>query len=345
MQRWTILSLVVAAAVLLPAALPAQDLDVINPVSGAPARGTVKRVSPTIVTIDTANGERDIEVNNIRRVSFATDPPELKRARDAVAAGQFEDAKADLSKVNLAAVSQDIVKADVAYYLAYANAKLALAGNGDKEAAHTALLDCAKKQDHHFYEAAELLGDLAMARGKFSEAQSYYAALANATWPDYKLKASILQAKSLVAQRKYAEAQAMYDTVINSPLNTPEANREKQFAELGRAVCMAETGNAPQAAQSVNKIIQNNDPKDSALFGRAYNALGACYEKQGDPKQALIAYLHTDLMFYGEPEVHAEALYHLSKLWAEAYKNSDRALQARNLLKNRYSGTSWARLD
>jgi hypothetical protein len=79
------------------------------------------------------------------------------------------------------------------------------------------------------------------------------------------------------------------------------------------------------------------------LFGRAYNALGRSHLLAKRDKDARLAYLHVDLLFYGNPEVHAEALYHLSKLWDGANR-AERAVTARNLLTTRYAGSPWAKL-
>jgi len=72
--------------------------------------------------------------------------------------------------------------------------------------------------------------------------------------------------------------------------------------------------------------------------------LGNCYLKTGKNKDALQAFLHTDILFYADSESHAEALYHLSKLWATEEK-PDRATAARTTLRERYSGSVWATLD
>ncbi|MEQ8787473.1 MAG: hypothetical protein RIC55_14310 [Pirellulaceae bacterium] len=349
MHRRLAFLFVLAAAAAAPQSLFAQQdfADTVYPLTGVPSKGTVTAMTRSSVTLDMGGTPREFPVNTIRRVQFATDPAELRRARDAVATGRFEDVKEDLSKVDMSAITQAVVKSDIEYYRALADAKLALAGTVDREAAHTALFDFLKGngQNFHFFEAVEVLGDLAIARGKFAEAETYYGLMSQADWPDYKLRASILQAKAMIPQKKFAEAQKMYQSVIDDPISTPEVNREKQLAQVGKAVCLAETGDVQQAEKILSDIVRNNDPKDVVLFGRTYNALGAVHRKQGEAKKALLDYLHTDRLFYSEPDTHAEALYHLSKLWADAANNSDRALQARNLLKARYAGTLWSQLQ
>ena len=66
-------------------------------------------------------------------------------------------------------------------------------------------------------------------------------------------------------------------------------------------------------------IVENDSERPRALFARAYNALGhALSHAAGQTEAALDAYLHTDLLFYRDAENHAEALYHLAKLWADS---------------------------
>ena len=65
----------------------------------------------------------------------------------------------------------------------------------------------------------------------------------------------------------------------------------------------------------IEQMIQDTDPEQKELQARAYNALGNCYEQAGRTKDALLAFLHVDVLYGTVPDAHAEALSHLIPLW------------------------------
>ena len=338
------LSFVLSLGGIWSAVVQAQSLDLVVPLAGPQLSGTVSAVTPTQITVEVRGQQRTVAVNELRRVTFGDDPQELKRARDNAYSGNFEGALNELKTLDAAAITRDFVKQDFEFYLAYSAGKVALAGGGDKVAAANRMLAfvSANKQTFHFYEAAELLGDLAVAQENYPLAVRYYGSLAKSSFPEYQLKGGVLEGRALVAEGKFAEAITKFDAVIAGAIDTPAATHQKRFAEVGTALCLAETGQVSPAQEMLQKLIQENDASDSELFGRAYNALGRCYLKADKKKDALLAYLHTDILFYANPEAHAEALYYLSNLWNEANK-ADRAVASRNLLTQRYAGSSWAK--
>jgi tetratricopeptide (TPR) repeat protein len=345
MNRSSLSSVLALSLVFLTSSvLRAQTLDLVVPVAGPQLSGTVVAATPTQITVEVRGQQRMVAVNEIRRVTFGDDPQELKRARDNAYSGNFEGALNELKTLNPASITRDFVKQDFAFYLAYSKGKVALAGGGDKAAAANELLAfvTANKQTYHLYAAAELLGDLAVAQENYAQAVRYYGSLAKSPFPEYQLKGGVLEGRALVAEGKFAEAIAKFDAVVAGSIDTPAATQQKRLAEVGKALCLAETGQVPTAIQMLQKIIQENDAADGELFGRAYNALGRCYLKTDKKKDALLAYLHTDILFYANPDAHAEALYYLSSLWNEANK-ADRAIASRNLLTQRYAGSSWAK--
>jgi len=340
---------IITAALLICCATPAQGLaqavDTVYLSTGAPKSGTVKAMSEKHVVLNQNGIDIPFEVNIITRVSFADDPQELRRGRDAAVAGRYEEALTSLKAVDKNSIERTTVKQDVDFYRAMCQAKLALQGTGDKAAAMTALgqFISTAKSNYHFYAASELYGDVAVSDGKFNLARSAYAAVAKAPWGDYKMRATILSAKVLLADNKYAEALANNQKDANATLNTPEPNRQKLFGRVGAALCQAHTGKPAEGIKTINDIIAKNDQQDMELFGKAYNSLGACYMTQKKEKEAALAYLHTDILFYSDAEVHAEALYHLYQLW-EKMQKADRSVRARKLLLQRYPGTRWASL-
>jgi len=199
-------------------------------------------------------------------------------------------------------------------------------------------------ESYHFYDAAEMLGDLAMTSGKWADAAKYYGPISAAPWADYQMRANNAIGRALSGEKQFDQALTKFEAVLASEDSSAEATRQKQMATVGKAVCLAETSKADAGVTLVQDLINKNDPQDTVLFARAYNALGKCYLKQNKVKEAVLAFLHTDVLFYSDADAHAEALYHLSKLWTDVNK-SDRAVAARSTLRERYAGSIWATAD
>ena len=330
----------------LACSLPAFAEDAVFGAKGVPIRGDIVATSPTEITIERAGAKQNIPVNEIRKVTLTEEPNELEKAREFIRSGNFNGAVDELKKVKPDPQMRPIVKQDVDYYMAFASAKLALEGNGDKKAAGALLKSFIDNNggSFHYFEACETFGDLAVSVGGFEAGAKYYALLANAPWPDYKMKSYIYEGRALQATEKYAEALQKYEAVIGSAVNTPEAQAQKQVATVGKAVCLAHTDKGNEGLELLDEIIQKNDPNtDKALFARVYNAQAACHLKAGRNKDALLAYLHTHLLYPNDSETHAEALYNLVKLWTDAGK-PDRSVAMRKLLTDKYPGSRWATL-
>jgi tetratricopeptide (TPR) repeat protein len=333
------------AGLLAPAAVMAQTSDLVYLGSGAPRRGTITAMTPNEVKIEINGVEQPIAVNEIKQLKFADEPNGLDNARNAVGQRNFNSALAELDKVNVADLKRDMEKQEVAFLRAYCHAQQAMTEGGDKTAAASALLDFVRatnKNHYRFYEAAQTLGDLMVASGKFDDAAKYYGetGLAGAPWPAYKLQANLALGRAQYLGGKFPEALQSYEAVVASELSTAETNLLKQFAQAGKGACLAETGQAQEGIDLIKKVIKDNDPAEKRLFACANNALGNCYLKSSQPKDAMLAFLQTHLLFSGDGDTHAEALFQLSKL-GDALNRPEIASDARETLRQRFAGSHW----
>lgn len=310
-------------------------------------RGIVTDMSKTEVTLSMGGVKRSFPANEIQRITFEGEPPELAQARTTIlTTSNYKAALEELKKIDLKKVEErvEMVKQEVDFYRAFCQANQALTEGGDKGAAESALRQfCTDhKESFHFYSAAELAGDVAAAAGKYADAAKYYNAVAAAPWDETRIRASVALARTLAAQGKFPEALEKYDAVAKD-VDNKETGPYKQQAVVGRAVCLAETGKADEAIALIvdpKGVIATNDPRDTKLMARAYNALGTAYAKTNKKKDAILAFLHTDLLYFQDPDAHAESLYHLANLFQDTNK-SERSIEARNKLKQRYAGSVW----
>lgn len=335
-------STLLAAAALVasaPTVANAQLQDRLYSLTGSPSSGTVGKMTPSEVML----GSSRRAVNEIKRIEFGGEPRDLTAARQRALQGQYENALESLKKIDRSKVNRNFIAQDILFFEAYCLAKLALRGTGDKKAAGTAVASFRTQfpENYHYYEASELFGELAVASSSFKAAEDAFKTLLDAPWDDYKMKASVLVGRAMIAQEKYADASKEFDKVSSQSVNSAAALRQKRLAAVGKAMCLAETGSVDEGVKTVTQIIAENDPQDSELMGRAYNALGRCHLKAGRDMDALLSYLKVDLLFFSNPDIHAESLYHLRTLWEKANKQN-RAVQAKNLLEQRYAGTRWA---
>jgi tetratricopeptide (TPR) repeat protein len=148
----------------------------------------------------------------------------------------------------------------------------------------------------------------------------------------------------LQGQGKAAESLAAFDAALSlaEKLTGDQAKAQVVTATLGRATALAAAGKAEEAVAAVEQVIAGADAADAQLHAKAYVALGNCLNKAGRKQDALLAFLHVDVLYFGFPEEHAEALANLSLLWQEL-KNADRALEARQTLVDRYKNSRWAK--
>lgn len=307
--------------------------------------GEVTKMTKYEVTLDKgAVGSVPVAVNDIRSIAFEGEPAELTQARVNAGNGAFAKALGLLEKIAADQVKRDFIKQDIEFYKANCASRLALSGEGEiTDAGKQLNLFVRNYPDNfHFLEASEMMGDLLMASGRFDFAEKQYAELAKAPWPVYKMRAAVSLGRSLQAQGKHADAIQQFDAALGMVGDGADAQNQKLSATLGKAVSLAEGGKGDDAVKIIQKVIQDADPQQKELHARAYNALGNCYEKSKQTKDALFAFLRVDVVYSNVPEAHAEALAHLVPLW-KAIGNEEQSREAKETLLQRHGNSKWAK--
>lgn len=308
--------------------------------------GEVSKMTRYEVTLDKgAAGRVPVAVNDIRAIVFEGEPAELTQTRVNAGNGAFAKALGLLEKIAADQVKRDFVKQDIEFYKAYCASRLALSGEGEITDAGKQLNLFVRNypDNYHFLEASEMMGNLLMASGRFDFAEKQYAELAKAPWPVFKMRAAVSLGRSLQAQGKHSEAIEQFDAALGmADDGGADSQNQKLSATLGKAVSLAEAGKGGDAVKIIQKVIQDADPQQKELHARAYNALGTCYEKSKQTKDALFAFLRVDVVYSNVPEAHAEALAHLVSLW-KAVGNEEQSREARETLLQRHGNSKWAK--
>jgi tetratricopeptide (TPR) repeat protein len=311
--------------------------------------GSVDSVSKNDVVVTAPSGVRTIPVSDVDSIVFGGVPVGLEKAQAALAKGEYKAAADDIAEIAPTDITRDIPRAELAFIKALCPAKIALSGQADSaepaaeaRAAGAAMLAFLKDYpgSYHFFEANEIVGDLLMSLGQYEKAEAYYKVLGEAASPDTKARANLLLGRAMQNQGKYDAALDAYDLVLKANLTGKVGDQETVEAKIGRTYSLTSSGKVDEAVKILQEIIAKADDDDSELLARAYNALGNCYRKLKDDKQALFAYLRVDTVYNTVAEPHAEALANLVSLWNEA-KHPERAREARDKLRDRYPFSRW----
>ena len=70
----------------------------------------------------------------------------------------------------------------------------------------------------------------------------------------------------------------------------------------------------------IQEVIAQGDPEQVELMAETYNALGLAHRQAGRSEDAILAFLHVDLLYFGSSAEHIVALQNLVQLWNEIQK-------------------------
>ena len=307
--------------------------------TGGNVTGEVTATNKKGVQLKKGGSNKTYLSGDILKILFEGDPSGLTKGREFALDGQYDQALEEFKKVDADDIKREVIKADWVFYTAMCQAKLALAGKGAKDAAATAMVSFAGKfrDSWHIFDAAKLLGDLALALNKPENAMTYYKLLSQSQSPDTKVESVYLQGRVNLIDGDDEAALEKFEKIIGIAAGTTAIARIQTLAKAGKAVALTKSGKSAEGLKLVKELISELNPDDIEMAARIYNAQGASYEASGDSEGAILAYLHTHLMFSSQPDAHAEALLRLIELWPQVGQPA-RAAEARGELQQRYPG-------
>lgn len=333
------------ALVALPTVV-ASAADIVNVRSSKqrPA-GEIVAVSKTALTIKPIAGDNiEVPANDVISVEYEDAPADFRLALSDETAGRLTEALDRLSKVKAANVEDKNIQADVAYAQGRVQARRALVDAAEQQAAIDQLTAAQKAfpDFYRYYESMNYLGQVQLARKDFAAARTAFDELSQAPFPDFKLAGKIASARILMGEGNTAGAIDGFRDVINTAGQQPVEQARRFEAMLGLARGLMLEGKHEEALTTLREVTRNGPADEAPLQAEAYTLQGTCLENLGRTKEAVLAFLHVDVLFPGESGYHAESLYHLSRLW-KAVQLPERSLDAQAKLESKYANSEWVK--
>jgi tetratricopeptide (TPR) repeat protein len=338
-----VLALLLAA----PLALPARA-DTIKLVSGSKVKsaggqisGQITAEGPTEVTIKpAAGGDQKVPVDEIASVEYDGVPPSYTLAQSRENVGSMAEAADLYAKAVDEAQGKELLRRAAQFRRASVLTDIALADPAEADAAFKALDEFLKAHPNsrQVGPALEALVRLSLQQGDAARAENALKDL-TAKVPSYAGRAAVLQARVRVKKGETDQAIADLDRILAS---APEGSAQAREASLARAEGLVAARKFAEAEQAVREVIDQAPPEDASVQAEAHNVLGDCLRAAGKPKDALIAYLKTDVLYSSDRAAHPRALAMIAQLWTEL-RRDDRAGEALERLRQQYPQSPYAK--
>lgn len=305
--------------------------------SGGHVRGQVQSESAAEVVVKLGQNLINVPTDQIVSVRYDGQPASIALAETRESNGQLAEA-ADLYKKAAGEASfKPFVEQAARFKQADATAELALT-DASKVAEAQTLLDAFLKaypNGRSVGPALESLARLQLNREEYDKVEKSLVSLSKL--PGGADRVAVLRARVLTRKGDFEGAVGVLGKIVKE---SPDGSVRQREARLGLAESLAGLKKYTEAEAEVRQVIKALPAEDAASQSVAYNTLGDCLRAAGRPKDALLAYLHTDLLFAKDKEQHPRALAHISRLWREL-RRDDRADEVFQRLKTDYPQSKW----
>lgn len=304
---------------------------------GGRVRGQVESESPTEVVVKVGASSVPVPIDQIVSIRYDGQPATLQLAETREAAGQLAEAAELFRKAAGEAAGRPLILQLAQFREASALADLALIEPNHLKEATDRLrrFVLAFPTSRHIIPAREILARLQFNAGDYRGAEATIAELAKL--PKTAERATVLRARVLSRQGRLDEALSDLDRMIGS---LPERSVARREARLAKAECLLGAKRFKEAEELARQVIAEAPAEDAAAQSAAYNTLGDCLRAANHPKEALLAYLHTDLLYSKDKHEHPRALFHIEKLF-RLLKQDGRADEYAQRLRQEYPKSQW----
>jgi TolA-binding protein len=331
-----------AAVVGSPAAVRADDVSLVpgHNVKGAiggRVRGAVQSESPTEVVVTLGANSTTVPTDQIASIRYDGQSANYQLGESRESAGQLAEAAELFKKAATDTAGRPFPHQAALFREAKVLSDLA-AVEPDRQAEARDKLGAFIRSypgGRHIAAAREALARLQISAGDFNGADATIAALAK--MPKAGDRAAVLRTKVLARQGKHEPAIAELDRLIAA---SPKGSERQRYAMLAKAESLAATRKYKEAEALVRQVIQANPAEDADSQAPAYNTLGDCLRAANRPKDALIAYLHTDMLYSKDKQEHPRALHGIVAAFRQL-KQDARADEFAQRLKQEYPRSPW----
>jgi tetratricopeptide (TPR) repeat protein len=344
-ERFRLLVLFLTAAVLgAPGLSRGDDVSLIPGTTvkqaiGGRVRGTVQSESPSDVVVTLGTNSVTVPTDQIVSIRYDGQSANYQLGETREAAGQLAEAADLFRKAAAEASGRPFPQQAALFREAEVLAELAMVEPDRLKEARDRLNQFIRLYagGRHIAAAREALARLQIHSGDYAGAEANIAALSKL--PRGGDRSAVLRTKLLAKQGKHAEAIAEMDRLIAA---SPKGSERQRAARLAKAESLAAIKKFKEAEALVREVIQENPAEDAASQAPAYNTLGDCLRAANRPKDALIAYLHTDMLYSKDKEEHPRALHGISAMFRQL-KQDAHADEYAQRLKQEYPRSVWTR--
>ena len=302
----------------------------------------ITKTSPDSITIDRNGIVDELLVTEIEKITLDSEPAEFAKAREELSKGQNEDARDTLQRVKEGNLSRSLLVAERSYLLAVANARIALSGGDVKlQDAMKGLEKFLDKFPRYFRvrDIQLIYGSMCLQMNKPNDAMKCFQELSKCK-SDPIVRAQGLLGVSTVSISKGNADEAMKAlSQVKQLLDAGELKARQKEMELsykiGEARCATIQKDFDKAMKIAQAVINDSSPEDIANNANAYNTLGLALVAQGKSKDAILAFLHTHLLYSKDPSLHSEALTNIAQQWRKL-GNDQRAREWEKIRVDRY---------